>query len=115
MDALLEYIRTAVADGASHDMKHRGAEACRKIIAALEAEPGKPLSIASAPAPHPLAGIDPEQALDMLIAKLAAALPTARRESSPAPAPVASAQALRIAFVSPPALSARSRNRRPSR
>ena len=100
MNDLLESIRLAVADGASGDQKASGAQACRTILAALEAEAGKPLPApAGAPTPHPLARIDPTQALDLLIARLQAAVPpddgTARRARPASAGP-------RIPILGPP-------------
>ena len=101
MDQVIEDIRTAVADGATDEQKAHGAAACRAILAALGAEPGKPIAMPGAPAPHPLAGIDPGLALDLLIAKLTAALP--KDDDKPSAPPTApDARGLRIAFVAPP-------------
>jgi hypothetical protein len=76
MNDLLESIRLAVADGATAEQKAGGAQACRTIIAALDAEPGKPLPApAGLPPVSPLANMDAGQALDLLIARLRAALP----------------------------------------
>lgn len=97
----LEAIRIAVADGATTEQKAHGAAACRAILAALGAEPGKPIAMPGAPVPHPLAGIDPGQALDLLIAKLTAALP--KDDDKPSAPPAApDPRGLRIAFVAPP-------------
>ena len=99
----IEAIRAAVATDATTEQKAHGAAACRAILAALGAEPGKPIAMAGAPAPHPLAGIDPGQALDLLIAKLTAVLPKDDDKSSPAPPTAApDPRGLRIAFVAPP-------------
>ena len=99
----IEAIRAAVAPDATAEQKAHGAAACRAILAALGAEAGKPIAMPGAPAPHPLAGIDPGQALDLLIAKLTAALPkdhdTPTAASAPAPP---DPRGLRIAFVAPP-------------
>ena len=100
LDAYLEAIRAAVASGASAEARAHGAAACRAILAALDAEPGKPIAIGSAPAAHPLAGLDPGTALDLLIAKLSAALPKDDGTSAGAPSP--DPRGLRIAFVAPP-------------
>jgi hypothetical protein len=75
MQELLESIRAAVAEGATTDQKTAGAQACRTILTALEAAVGKPLSMPGVPSPGPLAGVDPTQALDLLIARLRSALP----------------------------------------
>lgn len=102
MHDTIEAIRAAVADGATAEQKAHGAAACHAVLAALGAEPGKPIAMPGAPAPHPLAGIDPGQALDLLIAKLTAALP---KDDGKPPASTPHApdpRGLRIAFVAPP-------------
>lgn len=102
MNDQIEAIRAAVADGATADQKAHGAAACRAILAALGAEAGKPIVMPGVPTPHPLAGIDPGQALDLLIAKLTAALPKDDNKTA-APSPTApDARGLRIAFVGTP-------------
>lgn len=102
MQQLIESIRVALADGAAAEQKVAGAQACRTIMTALEAEVGRPIALAGAPPPSPLAGIAPEQALDLLIAKLSAMVPP---DGAPDPAPTRNAarSLLRIAFVQPPA------------
>ncbi len=103
MKELIEAIATAVADGATGEQKAIGAQACRTILTALDTEPGKPLAVANAPKPSPLAGIDPGQALDLLIARLSDAIPKAEATSTAVPAaPRRSDRALRIEFVTPP-------------
>jgi hypothetical protein len=81
MDPLIDSIRAAVADGASDDAKDAGAQACRAILAALEAQGGAPLASAPSPA-SPIAAavatlrtIPPDQLLDLVIAKLRLAVP----------------------------------------
>jgi hypothetical protein len=98
MNELLEAIRAAVADQATAEHKAAGAQACRTILAALEAEAGKPLGGAAAPPAHPLAGLDPTQALDLLIARLRAALPKDADDRAASPAD----RGIRIALVTPP-------------
>ena len=101
MDELLETIRKAVAPDADQPTKQAGANACRAILAALEAQPGEPLAVAPAPAPtSPIAtvvrqfqGAPPGLVLDALIAKLRSHLPP---EETGTPAQVPS---LRIPFV----------------
>lgn len=101
MNRHIDDIRTALADGATPEQKAHGAAACRAILAALGAEPGKPIALPDAPVPHPLAGIDPGLALDLLIAKLTAALP--KDDDKPSAPPTApDPRGLRIAFVAPP-------------
>lgn len=105
MDQQIEAIRAAVTEGATVEQKAHGAAACRAILAALGAEAGKPIAMPGAPVPHPLAGIDPGQALDLLIAKLTAALP--KDGDKPAAATTATARrGLQIAFVAPPGRAA---------
>lgn len=92
METLLEAIRSAVAPNATAAEKAAGATACRTILAALEAKPGEPLTPEqptqppSQPAPpvqtqiasavSMLRGVPADQLLDLLIARLRAALPT---------------------------------------
>lgn len=109
MNHLIKDISTAVAADSTAEQKAAGALACRTILAALEAEAGKAIALAGAPAPGPLAGISPDQALDLLIARLSAiaeklsapAAPSAKPETAP----------LRIAFVQPPPRSAAGRRK----
>jgi hypothetical protein len=70
MNELIEAIRVAVAGGATAEQKATGAQACRTIIAALGAEPGKPIVLPGAPKPHPLSTLSVDQALDLVIARL---------------------------------------------
>lgn len=70
MNELIEAIRVAVAGGATTEQKAIGAQACRTIIAALGAEPGKPIVLPGTPKPHPLSGLSVDQALDLVIARL---------------------------------------------
>ncbi len=100
MDEMLEAIRAAVSADATSEQKAVGAQACRTILAALEAQTGKAIAIAGAPQPSPLSGISPEQALDLLIARLSSIAEKqerAPRNGVPASSP------LRIALVQPPA------------
>jgi hypothetical protein len=95
MQQLLEAIRAATASDATDDIKAAGATACRALLAALEAKTGEPLAAAppnppAAPALIAPSSIDatqvqtairalgsmqPEQLLDLAIARLRAALP----------------------------------------
>lgn len=95
MEEMIEAIRAAVASGATPEQKTLGAQACRTLLTALEVEPGKTIVVAGAPAPSPLASIAPEQAIDLLIARLQALVPAEG-------APPAEKRPLRIAFVQPP-------------
>lgn len=99
MDEMLEAIRAAVGADATSEQKSIGAQACRTILTALEAEPGRAIALAGAPMPGPLSGISPDQALDLLIARLSA---VAERQVSAASAPSVKSGPLRIAFVQPP-------------
>jgi len=113
MNEMIEAIRAAVAEGATADQKTGGAHACRTILTALEVEVGKPIALVGAPAPSPLAGIAPEQALDLLIARLSAMVPTERtREPAPG-ARNAERAPLRISFVQPPARGVGAPRRKP--
>lgn len=100
MQEMIESIRAAVADGATAEQKTAGAVACRAILAALEAEAGKAIALPGAPTANALAGIPPDQALDLLIARLSA-VAEARQAAPPAAASPPSSP-LRISFVQPP-------------
>lgn len=99
MHEMIEAIRVAVADGATAEQRAAGAVACRTILSALEAEAGKALAFPGAPAPSPLAGLAPDQALDLLIARLSA-IAEKKTVTASAAEPVRAAP-LRIAFVQP--------------
>jgi hypothetical protein len=115
MSELIEAIRVAIAQGATAEQKAIGAQACRTILTALGAEPGKPLVLPGAPKPHPLSGITVDQALDLAIARLtmvadardkptatATTVPTAKAATpTPATAQV-ERRGPRIDLVSPP-------------
>jgi hypothetical protein len=78
MQALIESIQGAIADGATAEQKAAAAGACRALLAAFETEPGKPMAPPQTPTPLAVLGrLEPDQALDLLIAKLRAAVPTA--------------------------------------
>lgn len=96
----LEAIQRAVDEDASVEQKVTGAQACRTILTALEAEPRKPLALPSGPAPQSLAGINPDHALDLLVARLRASLPAedAARAEGSTPGDVG----LKFALVRPP-------------
>jgi len=105
MQDMIEAIRAAVAEDATAEQKASGAHACRTIAAALEADIGKPIALPGAPAPGPLAGIAPDQALDLLIARLrtVAEERDKQKEAATAEAPRnAEPSGIRIAFVQPP-------------
>ena len=88
MQELIESIRTAVADGASAEQKAIGAQACRTILAAIDAEPGKPFVLPGVPQPHPLSRLSLDQVLDLAIARLTQ-IATARETQAAQPAPTA--------------------------
>jgi hypothetical protein len=117
MSELIETIRAAVAQGATAEQKAIGAQACRTILTALDAEPGKPIVLPGAPKPHPLSGITVDQALDLLIARLttiANAQETATAKTpmtTPAkPAPAQGQRGPRIPFIPTPHRSTAARN-----
>ena len=104
MQDMIEAIHAAVTQGATAEQKQRGAQACRTLLAALEAEVGKPIPFPGAPAPGPLAGISSDQALDLLIARLRTVAEAKDKASAAATVaqPSAEPPGLRIAFVQPP-------------
>src|SRR5262249_13164235 len=67
---LIEAIRAALAQSATAEQKAIGAQACRTILTALDAQPGKPFVLLGAPKSHLLFGITLNQALDLAIARL---------------------------------------------
>ena len=81
METHIDAIRAAVANNATPEARAAGAQACRTLLAALEATPGQPIEAAPQPgAPlqaivAALRGMPPEQVLDVAIARLKAALP----------------------------------------
>lgn len=70
MQDLLEAIRVAMTDGATAEQKANGAQACQTILAALGAQPGKPIVLPGVPKPHPLSALSFDQALELVIARL---------------------------------------------
>jgi hypothetical protein len=72
MQDLLEAIRVAMTDGATAEQKATGAQACHTILAALGAQPGKPIVLPGVPKPNPLSGLSVDQALELVIARLRA-------------------------------------------
>jgi hypothetical protein len=79
MHELIEVIRAAVAEDATAEAKQAGAQACRTILAVLEPESGPPVSPVPANPFAALAGLDLDRALDLVIARLRAALPDEKR------------------------------------
>lgn len=81
MDELIETIRAAIASDTTPEAKAAGADACRTILAALEAEVGEPIAPVMPPMAQvatmirALRGVPPDQLLDLAIARLRAALP----------------------------------------
>jgi len=110
MEEMIETIRIAASDVATAEQKAAGVVACRTMLTALEAEVGKPIAIVGAPTPGPLAGISPDQAIDLLIAKLTT---MAQTKEAAASAAAAKPEPLRIAFVRPPARGAARPQRKP--
>ena len=90
MQDLIDAIKAAVASGATTEQKAAGVQACRTIVAALDAEPGKPLvppiALPAMTATRPTL----DQVLDLAIARLTtianardvAAVPTAPKVSA---------------------------------
>ncbi|MGN6105500.1 MAG: hypothetical protein ACTHU0_10380 [Kofleriaceae bacterium] len=97
MNELIEHIRAAVAAGATAAQKAIGAQACRTIQTALEAEPGKPIVLPGAPAQTPSARVSLDQVLDLVIARLAAV--AAAQDSKPPHASPSPSRGLRIPTV----------------
>ena len=82
MHELIEAIRAAVAEGATAEAKQAGVQACRTILTALEGETPTPMPAPAPPPANPfaaLAGLDVDRALDLVIARLRAALPDEKR------------------------------------
>ena len=90
MDTLIEQIRAAIADDATTETRTAAVNACRTILAALDAKPGEPLASPTLPITPmqavltALSNTPPEQLLDLAITKLKAALP-AGTEVQPVP------------------------------
>lgn len=87
MNELVEAIRVAVATGATTEQKALGAQACRTILAALDATPGKPIPLPGTPPPSPLAGASLDQVLDLVIARLTPIAAARESQAAPVPAP----------------------------
>ena len=105
---LIESIRIAVAEGATHEQKATGVHACHTIAAALGVEPGKPIVLPGAPQPHPLSTATLDQALDLLIARLTTI--ASRNEADVNVAqPALRSSAPRLSFVHPVPTAAVSR------
>lgn len=81
-DKLIETIAAAVAPEATPMQRQAGAEACRTLLAVLEARPGEPMRPPAAPAPAPMAApaIAGMQFLELLVAKLQASAPDKRAD-----------------------------------
>lgn len=68
MQELIDMIRVATTPDATQEQKAAGVQACRTIVAALDCEPGKPLTLA--PQTQTTSGISIDQVLEMMIARL---------------------------------------------
>jgi hypothetical protein len=88
----IETIRAAIEPGATNEARQLGITACRAVLGALEASPGKPINLAGSDLqPAPLASAiaslirttPPEQLLDLLVAKLSALIPADAKPSAP--------------------------------
>lgn len=84
MDQLLDAIRAATQSGATDEAKAAGVNACRAVLAALEAKAGEPLAAPIAVSATPpdiaalvagLKGVPVDQLLDLAIAKLRTMVP----------------------------------------
>ena len=105
MNELIESIRIATTESATAEQKATGAAACRTILAALGAEPGKPIVVPGAPKPHPLAALSFDQALDLVIARLR--MVADAREQADKQKPAVAPRGPQIAFVPTPAQPSR--------
>jgi hypothetical protein len=102
MNDLIDAIRASVAEGATSEQKQIGVQACRTIMTALDAEPGKPIALPGAPKPHPLRGLTFDQALDLVIARLSTVADA--RESAAEQSPPAATRGPQFPIVHPPSL-----------
>src|SRR5687768_10547498 len=80
MEKFIEAIRLATTPDATDEARAAGVHACRAILSALDAQPGKPLSMPTAPTPlqsavTALSNVPAEQLLDLAITKLRSLLP----------------------------------------
>jgi hypothetical protein len=114
MQELIETIRAAVATDASAEKKAAGINACRTILTALDAEPGKPLAMPHVLPPPTIPGATPrlpvsqlslDQMLDLMIARLTMVANAAETKQLP-PAPSTPKA------IAPPAAPAASRGMR---
>ena len=101
MNELIEVIRIAVTDGATAEQKVTGAQACRTILTALGAEPGKPIVLPGAPKAHPLSALSFDQTLDLVIARLNGIADA--REQADKQKPAGVPRGPQIQFIPPPA------------
>lgn len=104
MNELIEHIRAAVAQGATAEQKALGAQACRTILTALDAEPGKPIAAPAAPQAHPMSRLTIDQVLDLAIARLTTVANAHDAEAATATAAPAQRGA-QVKLVPPPLLS----------
>ena len=102
MEPLLEAIRAAVATGATTEQKTAGAQACRTIFTALEAETGKPIGLPTAPKPHPLAGLTFDQALELVIMRLTSVAEARDTKAQVADAPKPTADTPKLPAIAAP-------------
>ena len=100
MQDLLEAIRVATTDGATAEQKATGAQACQTILAALGAQPDKPIVLPGVPKPNPLSGLSVDQALELVIARLRA-VADARDKQAAQPTPAAQATPATAASTAP--------------
>lgn len=70
MNELIDHIRAAITQGATAEQKAIGAQACRTILTALDAEPGKPIAMPGVPTTNPTSRLSLDQVFDLVIARL---------------------------------------------
>jgi hypothetical protein len=101
MQELIEVIRVAVATDASAEQKATGVQACRTIVAALDAEPGRPIMLPGMPLPTATSGVSVDQMFDLIIARLTTI--ATQRDAQPALPAAPAPRGLRVP-VTPAAL-----------
>jgi hypothetical protein len=101
MNELIDHIRAAVAQGATAEQKAIGAQACRTILAALDAQQGKPIVLPATTSTQS-SRLTLDQALDLVIARLRTVADEHDKQSAAAAAPTRSLPVgLRIPSMQP--------------
>ena len=70
MNELIDHIRAAITQGATAEQKAIGAQACRTILAALDAQPGTPIVLPGVSTANRLSRLSIDEVLDLAIARL---------------------------------------------